>query len=466
MKRSVLFLFILVSLAYNGWAQQPNVSKIFVVSGGVFGAPNNLVRLHAYQYDINNQKLINPLVIDSAQGNFTKVIYADPTHVFYSAGDMLYKFNHTTNARVGAGINIAGIQDLKIHASGTYFLAALGFGRTRTKSVVKIDTETLQILDSFDITEDASKITFNTDYSLAYVTVPGPFGNKEGKVAIINLSTNQVIRTENLMTITNSFLGDSLNSISNSAFYDEDRNKFFSYVEGANYFVWFNGNASQAQNAVPESSQSEDLNNNSISKILTQIDNEELLVVDSKGDINIVDGYQGAYIDEEILNISDFNVANSFNITGYNSIKDPRNSDTTYTAGIITTTDFGTYGKIYSVNTNLTASTHVAEITDSISTGISPEAIATLFQFTISIPTVKNSTFSVYPNPSSSFTIIKSNELINYVLITDATGKTLQNIQINDFELTLDISSISNGMYFITTVFKDNTREVSKFIKN
>jgi hypothetical protein len=55
----------------------------------------------------------------------------------------------------------------------------------------------------------------------------------------------------------------------------------------------------------------------------------------------------------------------------------------------------------------------------------------------------------IYPNPSSDFLTIQSNNLINPIFIYDITGKLIiQNIG-NAEEINIDISNLRSGLYFI-----------------
>jgi CubicO group peptidase (beta-lactamase class C family) len=57
--------------------------------------------------------------------------------------------------------------------------------------------------------------------------------------------------------------------------------------------------------------------------------------------------------------------------------------------------------------------------------------------------------YNVYPNPAKNIVNFKADNITtNQVNITDVTGKLLVSFVKNDKELTIDVSSLSNGIYF------------------
>jgi uncharacterized delta-60 repeat protein len=59
--------------------------------------------------------------------------------------------------------------------------------------------------------------------------------------------------------------------------------------------------------------------------------------------------------------------------------------------------------------------------------------------------------FTVFPNPSQDFFTIRSDSFLNNeaYLITDMTGKVLQQGVLNDSQTTIDLSSAQSGLYFL-----------------
>ena len=78
------------------------------------------------------------------------------------------------------------------------------------------------------------------------------------------------------------------------------------------------------------------------------------------------------------------------------------------------------------------------------------------------------STFNIYPNPSSSLVTISGNNMpIRKVGITDINGRAIRteipNIATN--EMTLDISSLNSGVYFLV-IDTEQGNAVKKLVKN
>ena len=69
----------------------------------------------------------------------------------------------------------------------------------------------------------------------------------------------------------------------------------------------------------------------------------------------------------------------------------------------------------------------------------------------ISIPAEQKS-FSVYPNPTKGIiTIQASDEIVNHkLLITDITGRLIQEDRVTNSRMTLDLGNLPKGMYLIS----------------
>ena len=72
------------------------------------------------------------------------------------------------------------------------------------------------------------------------------------------------------------------------------------------------------------------------------------------------------------------------------------------------------------------------------------------------------SKFKIYPNPAHNQIVVVAEELnIENIEILDITGKTIKRLSVNSEQLTIDVSDLSNGMFFI----KINQTQTVKFIK-
>lgn len=87
--------------------------------------------------------------------------------------------------------------------------------------------------------------------------------------------------------------------------------------------------------------------------------------------------------------------------------------------------------------------------------------------FTLGVPTVENNdVLRLYPNPFSNDLHISSTTQIQRVLITSSLGQVVGSYELNNANSqTINTSSLSNGLYFVTVVDKDGKRQVQKLIK-
>ena len=70
----------------------------------------------------------------------------------------------------------------------------------------------------------------------------------------------------------------------------------------------------------------------------------------------------------------------------------------------------------------------------------------------------------MYPNPTAELVNLESNVLIDEYKLIDISGRVLQNVKPNNYNTVLDLSSYSNGVYFVELKSKDN-RVRKKIIK-
>ena len=71
------------------------------------------------------------------------------------------------------------------------------------------------------------------------------------------------------------------------------------------------------------------------------------------------------------------------------------------------------------------------------------------------------SAVNLYPNPTSKFITISSNDKITAIIITNILGQTVYTNQFNSHEAQINVSELSSGIYFV----KVNGSELRKFVK-
>ena len=74
-------------------------------------------------------------------------------------------------------------------------------------------------------------------------------------------------------------------------------------------------------------------------------------------------------------------------------------------------------------------------------------------------------TVKIYPNPTSSIINIESDFTINSIELYDMQGRNLETRQMNETRTAIDISTKSNGVYFLK-IKTDHGSKVMKIIKN
>lgn len=91
----------------------------------------------------------------------------------------------------------------------------------------------------------------------------------------------------------------------------------------------------------------------------------------------------------------------------------------------------------------------------------------TEFVNTMSVSEFDNQSFFVYPNPTSNFITISgkdNSQLIDSIVLSDVLGKTIQTKTVNTVSTNIDLSDLSNGIYF-AKVKSGNTISTIKIIK-
>ena len=74
--------------------------------------------------------------------------------------------------------------------------------------------------------------------------------------------------------------------------------------------------------------------------------------------------------------------------------------------------------------------------------------------------------FAVYPNPANNMVIIqnKNNAVISKVTLVDILGKNIQTSTFNSSEVSMDISNLNAGIYFIE-IYSNEVKTIKKIIK-
>ncbi|HLP63338.1 T9SS type A sorting domain-containing protein [Flavobacterium sp.] len=149
------------------------------------------------------------------------------------------------------------------------------------------------------------------------------------------------------------------------------------------------------------------------------------------------------------------------------------------TTVIVGTSQAAPVGSSYSLNNGLAWTPIEADMQRGVSSfvngstgwcaGFSSDATTDgIFKFdgTLANPTFEaDAAIEVYPNPANNFVTISS-QLDSYDLsVTDLTGKTVLQQSLSGIENSVDVSSLSSGVYLFN-INSDNKKETIKVIKN
>lgn len=146
-----------------------------------------------------------------------------------------------------------------------------------------------------------------------------------------------------------------------------------------------------------------------------------------------------------------------------------------FTGCILCTTygylDYGSYIKLTGGWTQITR-TLVADTTTSaaefiIDAGIGSDIVIDDVTVTAGtgISEISQSDLSIYPNPASNVLYINSIKNIDMIQISNILGENISTIKVNNSNTSIDISNLSDGMYFLTLFDTNGIAVTKKFSK-
>jgi hypothetical protein len=71
----------------------------------------------------------------------------------------------------------------------------------------------------------------------------------------------------------------------------------------------------------------------------------------------------------------------------------------------------------------------------------------------------------LFPNPTQDILHVQSVEMMKLVTVRNLMGQVVQNIELNDNEISVDLSHISSGNYFVTIKTDDGRLATKKIVK-
>ncbi len=83
----------------------------------------------------------------------------------------------------------------------------------------------------------------------------------------------------------------------------------------------------------------------------------------------------------------------------------------------------------------------------------------------LSVEEFNTQSIKLFPNPAKRKLEITSNQIIDKLIIVDINGRILNSVDISQAEYSLDVSSLSKGVYFLEIQSGEN-KSIKKFVKN
>lgn len=183
MKMKNLFFFLLAVVHLAAFSQNQELSKTFIASGGNYSNPNEHVAVGYFDEEPQEYHVFDSIYTQSVQDVLT-----DGGLLFVAAEDSLVSYSMETMERVAA-VSYDGLNSLA--ASGDHLLVSRQYPVT-TESLLILDKQTLELNTLIELSGEAAGIAVDGDS--AYVAVPGAWGTPEGRIAVVDLTTESLSR--------------------------------------------------------------------------------------------------------------------------------------------------------------------------------------------------------------------------------------------------------------------------------
>lgn len=186
MKFKFLLSVFLMMAASAVVAQNLNLNRAYIVSGGQYSNTEEHVAVGYYDYASEGY-----VSFDSIYTQSTQDALVDGDVLYVTAQDTLVSYDLNTMERIATkyfvGLNNLAVSDDKLLLSLQY--------PVETESLLILEKETLETSAIIELSGEAADII--VDYDSAYVAVPGSWGTEEGRLAVIDLSTETLTREIN-----------------------------------------------------------------------------------------------------------------------------------------------------------------------------------------------------------------------------------------------------------------------------
>ena len=433
-----LFTTILISFSFLASAQ--HLHQVLILNEGYFDYANNIsvepVKIGSYDVNNNTYTTVNTL----SGARFASDIVIKDGYYYIAADSIIYKFdlnNHQELART----TCTGVRNLAVH--NDKLIATRGDYDNTTfmpiffESYLKVfNTSDLTLHTDFDTTNGPQFASqnilipeFSSSFNKAFILINNAYdwGNEKGLVGVLDLST---------MTYENEIdLGaDGVNPDN------------IMYHNGSIYTVNNKDWSGASISKIDINSMTLTTTNN-ISSVSTGCGTSCL----KEGNIVYQISQDSTLIEYDVVNMNNVGPIANYNTNFYALAVDP-------TSGHLfaSNTDFYSYGKVevYDLMNNYI---------NQFSTDITPGKIVFDVRFNTGIEESQNE-LVIYPNPANDLLNINGIGEGNYSIF-NILGEVIYSNVVNHDKITIDISSLKSGKYFVQVERNGELSEMSSFVK-
>ena len=428
-----LFSTILISFSLLASAQ--HLQQVLILNEGYFDYTNNISvePVKVGSYDVNNDTYTTVNTLSGAR--FASDMVIKDGFYYVAADSIIYKFdlnNHQEVARTTCtGVrNLAVSNDKLIATRGDYDNTT--FMPIFFESYLKVyNTSDLTLHTDFDTTNGpqyaSQNILIRDDKAFVLINNAFEWGNEKGIVGVIDL---------NQMTYGNEVdLGPDGKNPDNIMYSN-------GFIYTVNNKDWSGASVSKIDlNTLTLSA------TNNISTASTGCGTSCL----KEGNIVYQISQDSTLIEYDVINMNNVGPIANYNTNFYALAVDP-------TSGHLfaSNTDFYSYGKveIYDLMNNYI---------NQFSTDITPGKIVFDVRFNSGIEESQNELL-IYPNPAYNMLNINGIGEGNYSIF-NILGEVIYNNVVNQDKITIDISSLQSGKYFVQVERNGELSKMSSFVK-
>ena len=436
MKRLITSFLVVITTIL----QAQHVNQVLILNEGYFDYTNNVsvepVKIGSY--DVNNDTYTTVNTLSGAR--FASDMVIKDGFYYVAADSIIYKFDLDNHQEV-ARTTCTGVRNLAV--GNNKLIATRGDYDNTTfmpiffESYLKVyNTSDLTLHTDFDTTNGPQYASqnilipeFSSSFNKAFVLINNAYdwGNEKGLVGVLDLNT---------MTYENEIdLGaDGINPDN------------IMYHNGSVYTVNNKDWSGASISKIDVNSMTLTTTNN-ISSVSTGCGTSCL----KEGNIVYQISQDSSLMEYDVLNMNNVGPIANYNTNFYALAVDP-------TSGHLfaSNTDFYSYGKveIYDLMNNYI---------NQFSTDITPGKIVFDVRFNTGIEESQNE-LVIYPNPANDMLNIKGFGEGNYYIF-NILGEVIYSHVINQDKITIDISSLQPGKYFVQVENKGELSKMSSFIK-